>query len=67
MEYLFQPIFKYICLILMIFMFLIQYKTINQDSYLSLSIVIIIFVIILDFFYIHKHPNVFEDEEEILD
>ena len=63
MEYQFQPLFKYIGLILILFLFLHQYKNINQDSYLILCVTIIIFVMIVDYFSIDKHPNLFESDE----
>lgn len=66
MEYLYQPLFKYIALILILFLFIHQYKIIDQDSYLLICVVVVVLVMMMDYFIIDKHPGIFEDAPQKL-
>lgn len=65
MKYKFSPIFKYILLLLSIFMFIKHLKVLNNSENFLISISILFMVIIFDYVFIEDHPNlVMEDESE---
>jgi hypothetical protein len=59
MEYIYAPLYKYLALILLYFMFIRHYKCIDQDSYLLLCFIFVIITIMMDYYLIDNHPGLF--------
>lgn len=59
MEYKYSPIYKYIILLICIFMFIKHLKIMINQQNLMITITIIIMVMIFDYVLIEKHPNLF--------
>ena len=62
MEYRYPPLYKYIILLLIIFLFLIYYKCIDQNNYLYIAIFFTLVVILLDYMLIDNHANIIDSE-----
>ena len=48
-----------------LFMFIKHYKTIDQESYLLLCIIFSFVVILMDYYLIDYHPGVFATKQDI--
>jgi len=60
MKYSYLPIYKYVLFFVIILIFFNQYKQINNNKYLIVSIVFTIILVILDYTIIEDHPSPFE-------
>ena len=75
MEYRYSPLYKYLAFLIILFLFLRQYKQISQDKYLIIAILITLLVILLDYMLIFDHPTILytkdsfntDDLDDILD
>ena len=63
MEYRYPPLYKYIALFIILFLFFRHYKQFTQDKYLILSLLITSFVMLLDYMLIYNHPNLLHTDE----
>jgi len=59
MEYLYPPLYKYIAIFIIIFLFLKFYKQITPDKYLIISILITLLFVSLDYMMISNQPSLF--------
>jgi hypothetical protein len=57
MEYIYPPLYKYLAIILLYFMFLRNYKSIDQENYLLLSTIFTSIIILMDYYLIDSHAN----------
>lgn len=64
MDYRYPPIFKYIILLLCIFMFIKHLKIMSNKDNLILSISILFIIIIFDYMIIEEHPDLLDYEKE---
>ena len=64
MKYKCSPIFKYIILLISIFMFIKHLSVLNDCQNFLISISILAMVITFDYILIENHPNPFVEEEE---
>jgi hypothetical protein len=64
MEYKYPPIFKYIILLLCIFMFIKHLKIMVNHQNLMITISIIIMVMIFDYILINNHPDLLGNENK---
>lgn len=60
MEYRFPPLYKYLFLIGLIYLFMLSYKQITPDMFLIFSFLFAIFYILSDFMLIYDHPSIIE-------
>lgn len=61
MHYLYPPIYKYILLIIVVFLFFKDQKEENTNKMIENSLFIVAFVIILDYIIIHEHPSLYKN------
>ncbi|AYV81217.1 MAG: hypothetical protein Harvfovirus21_14 [Harvfovirus sp.] len=64
MEYRYPPLYKYIIIFVIIFLFLRYYKNITPDKYLWIAVFITLLVILLDYMLINSHPNVMHNGDD---
>jgi hypothetical protein len=64
MEYKYPPIYKYLTLILIFFMFLRHYKVVTHEQYLPITIIFVLTVGMLDYVLIHEHPYLTSDAND---
>ena len=68
MEYIYPPVYKYITLFVIIFLFLSFYKNISSDKFLLFAFVITMFIIAIDYIIVYNQPPLSQfkinDEEE---
>lgn len=64
MDYKYPPIFKYIILLLCIFMFIKHLKIMSNKDDLVLSVSILLMVMIFDYILIDEHPNLLDVDTE---
>jgi hypothetical protein len=64
MEYKYSPIFKYIILLICIFMFTKHLKIVTNHQNLIITISIIIMIIIFDYVLIDNHPNLLDMDSD---
>ncbi len=64
MDYKYPPIFKYIILLLCIFMFIKHLKIMSNKDDLILSISILFIIIVFDYIIIDEHPNLLDNYNE---
>ena len=57
MEYKYPPIFKYIILLICIYMFIEHYNIILNRQNLIITTTIVIMIIVFDYLLIDNHPN----------
>ncbi len=62
MEYIYPPLYKYLALILIYFLFIRHYKCIDQDSYLLLCVVFVTIAMMMDYYLIDNHPGLFTNK-----
>lgn len=65
MKYKYSPIFKYIVLLLAIFMFIKHTKILTNNNIFLISISILAIVMVFDYTIIDKHPNLLINSDEI--
>lgn len=66
MEYKYPPIFKYIILLISIFMFIKHLKIMAIHENLMITITIIFMFLIFDYILINKHPDLFSFSENFI-
>lgn len=64
MEYIYPPLYKYLALILIFFMFIRHYKSIDQESYLLLCFVFLVMAVMMDYYLIEYHPNPLKTQQD---
>ena len=65
MEYKCRPLYKYIALVALLFLFMFHQKTsLAYPKILAVSLIIVIFFVVMDFAFIYKHPALSHDPEE---
>jgi membrane-bound metal-dependent hydrolase YbcI (DUF457 family) len=57
-EYIYPPLYKYVTIFVLLFLFLKFYKQINNDKFLIISILFTLLVITLDYMMIYNHPPI---------
>lgn len=60
MEYLYPPIYKYLTIFVVIFLFLQFYKQLTADTFLIIAILITLLVISLDYMMIYNQPSLLD-------
>ena len=66
MEYRYPPLYKYIIIFVIVFLFLRYYNYITPDKYLWIALFVTILIILLDYMIISDHPNVMHNREDEL-
>lgn len=56
MEYRYPPIYKYLALLIIYFMFMRHYKVITYDKYLPIAIIFVFVIMLFDCVMIDNHP-----------
>lgn len=64
MEYRYPPLYKYVVLFIILFLFLRYYKQITPDKYLLVAILVTLLVVALDYMMIFDHPAIITTEEK---
>lgn len=64
MEYRCAPIYKYLSILVIFFLFLAYYKCINNDKFLPISVIFVTVIIIIDHMLILNQPHITSDRKE---
>jgi ABC-type antimicrobial peptide transport system permease subunit len=64
MEYRFAPIYKYLVLVVIFFLFMSYYKTITNEKYLPIVLIFVIVMFIVDHMSMLNHPHLTSDKKE---
>jgi hypothetical protein len=67
MRYLYAPIYKYLALLVIFFLFVNYYKNITNDKFLPIITIFVTVVIIVDHMIIFNHPHITADNKEGFD
>lgn len=67
MEYLCPPVYKYLALLLILYMFMSNYKSISNDKFLPIALIFVIIFMIFDFVLIEDHPNILLEKKQPVD
>lgn len=57
-EYKHQPIYKYITILILFLLFFMHYESVPKQLYIHVSIVLCVFVIVIDYMIIEHHPPI---------
>jgi hypothetical protein len=64
MEYRYAPIYKYLAILVIFFLFLNHYKSIRDELFLPIVVIFITVIIIIDHMVILNHPRITADNKE---